>query len=509
MRWRVGLRWLVVIAVLVHLPLLLDDAGFFDGALLTNLADHGRFRELHRWFYNAGLSPEYWLHRTLWLLPAAAWVHRLVSLGAVVGIGAIVFVVANRYTALTRRETFALACLIVAFPAYHIFVSILSIIYILPTLLLYLGWLLYFDGRIEERGRGYRLVAYALMFLSFVHNSLLVFHYAFAGLAVWILVARGTRISAAVKRIWPVLVLPVGFQIVKVIWFEPRGIYAGYNRLVLLDGSLSLSQRVRMLGGGLLAFVGSPWLLVLAPIALVVIWWLYRRRAITALTAQLVLFGAGFYVAAIVPYLLVGKSPEPGLVWTDRFSMEAVLGLALLALGTARIAGELVQRRAAEALVLALAWLWSVERLESHYLVWTTRAARDAAIVDRLRDHSPPPPGTALYWRDDHPVGDETYRFYELGDKLDQAWGSQRWVAFDGRTTETLASRADLLTPKLRSGYLAHDFVTNGCHGEVIITSHASNGIALRYLATFWSASRRAAVVHDLATVTITKPTCP
>ncbi|MEP6859994.1 MAG: hypothetical protein ABJE66_05200 [Deltaproteobacteria bacterium] len=497
------------IAVLVHLPLLLDDAGFFDGALLQNLADHGRFRELHRWFYNAGLSPEYWLHRTLWLLPAAAWVHRLVSFGAVVGIGAIVFVVANRYTALARRETFALACLVVVFPAYHIFVSILSIIYILPTFLLYLGWFLYFDGRIEDRGRSYRLVAYVLIFLSFVHNSLLVFHYAFACLAVWILVARGTRISAAVKRIWPVLVLPVAFQIVKVIWFQPRGIYAGYNRLVLLDGTTPLSHRVRMLGGGLLAYVGSPWLLALAPVAALVIWWLYRSRAITGLTAQVVLFGAGFCAAAIVPYLLVGKSPEPGLAWTDRYSMEAALGLALLALGAARIAGELLRRGASEGVVLALAWLWSVERLESHYFVWTTRAARDAAIVDRLRELSPPLPGTALAWRDDHPVGDETYRFYELGDKLDQAWGAQRWVAFDSRTTESVASRADLLTPKLRSGYLANDFVTNGCHGAVIITSNASDGIALRYLATFWSASRRAAIVHDLVTVQITDPTCP
>lgn len=251
--------------------------------------------------------------------------------------------------------------------------------------LFFLAWLL-----IDR----HRVVAAVLFFLSFSTNSLLVF-YALPFLDV--MVRRGAWASPGalarfLVRHLDLVLLPFVFFAIKVHFYSPHGVYAGYNAIRGFERFEPAAHLTRMQWSLYLDSLPLVASLAYLPLA----WLLLRRGGLVPRpgwqSVPLLLTGLVAMLLAVAPYWLIGLTPY-FRIWESRHQLLLPLGGALVVVGALAIplpGGHAIQRQVRLGLAAAMTALClcvTIDFNASAWIDWRKQQAliRLLALNDRVR----------------------------------------------------------------------------------------------------------------------------
>ena len=345
----------------------------------------------------------------------------------------------RRIPSLTANEQVFVAALVLALPLMAARQALSVEQYALSYALFYLAW--YLLVRTTPPGRASLFTVGALFAASFTTNSLLPFylvpmlHRGFDGYR------GGMSAPRYLARYWPLLALPAGWFLAKLIFFQPYGLYVGYNAISprrLLQATLLLCLVALPLGGVLLATRKvDP-----------------RFRGI--LTASFA--GAFLIVLAVYPYIAVDKGP-PFIEWETRNELLLPLGVALLVLAICRLARLALGRGAAQLMgmaVLASSLVLSASICASYLVDWQ----KQDALVGAFRRTPALESASTVVFRDETRsmnIFQRRYRFYEWNGLLKRAFGDETRFAVGDNPSQIRR----LLTGRFKKYelYAARDYV--------------------------------------------------
>ncbi|WP_433694655.1 hypothetical protein [Herbaspirillum seropedicae] len=189
---------------------------------------------------------------------------------------------------------------------------------------------------------------------SYLVNSLLVFY---ALIPIYLLFMnywnqeRTQSISELIRSYGVFLILPILTFGAKQLWGRPYGIYLGYNSISLPDASLFPRQIAYVIHECLFkpvkfafkAGASTPWLWAISALVLVGLIVVMRRMTSKIASRESsferypifnLLLGLIMLLLAIIPYMVVGKTPE-ALGWESRHQLLVPLGCAWLVVALA------------------------------------------------------------------------------------------------------------------------------------------------------------------------------
>ncbi|MBY5820386.1 hypothetical protein HFN60_32880 [Rhizobium leguminosarum] len=311
-----------------------------------------------------------------------------------------------------------------------------------------------------------RALAICVYFVAFTLNSLLVL-YAAGFLLIYAarLKRTGRRIDNGRELISTFLafcrdradfaILPVIYWLFKGIFFKKTGLYNRYNSFDL-DIESIFANGSKFIANGIIFPLEksfSDWNLYVHLGAafcsiLFVVFFVFASRK-SARNAQLdersghgfkiIGFGLFLLLCGTLPYILVGKSPEPGVLMRNGILMP--LPLAVIAIGAWRAAkvrsATLLNEKVSIGLFLVLLTVFTGRWWES-YVTWQARAAKDLAVSQYLVDNSEWSK-YSVYWIKDNArvLGEASeYGFADYTYKFRTIWGGQTRMAFTPEHTE-------------------------------------------------------------------------
>jgi hypothetical protein len=442
---------LLLLIVVTQGPMLLMDGTYFDGRALLNHLGQKNWPVLQTWFGEAGLMGFYEIYRAVGSFPNIVLAYRLTAFLALGLSALLVYLICYRSRLLSRSESFFVALVQLTFPAFR---SNFSLI-VLPFLLGYASFLLgaYLAIRSYD-ARGWirhasRLMSLVLLFLSYTTNSVLVLHYGFL-LFMLLMVRRREQltVSALVRRyalrFADFAVLPIVYWIVKEVLFPRHGVYENYNQFVFAPKEIALglmrffaNSVVIQTNETLITLLALPviWLLVMA----VTVFALARTRFRDTVTFDsptpswgMILFGAVLLLLAMVPYVLVQKTPGVYGFGT-RFAIFISLGVGVVVVGTVKAVfgaagGRITQTGVVVLVTLVLAF--SLSRMQTIFH-WQARWIKDRSIELHLRE-MPPCPASTYFIDEEFPLADEvasqSYFSYDWSTLFETAWGDESRV---------------------------------------------------------------------------------
>ncbi|MBA5804006.1 hypothetical protein [Rhizobium changzhiense] len=313
------------------------------------------------------------------------------------------------------------------------------------------------------RGRNHyllRALAICVYFIAFTLNSLLVLYAAGFALvyAVW-LKRTGRRVRHARELISTFssfclaradfTALPIVYWAYKVILYQKSGLYSNYNSFTLDVESIAKNSYQFVVNGIIFPLAKSfdgwnSYLYLGAAVCsiLFVACFVFVNRG-NARNAQIeeqsgdgfkiIGFGLFALLCGTLPYILVGKSPAPGVLMRNAMLMP--LPLSVVGIGIWRAvkfrSTNLRSQGVAVALFVALLSVFTGRWWES-YAAWQARAAKDLAVSQYLADH-PEWSAFSVYWiADKFPMSPEVseYGFADYTSKFRMLWGGQTRMAF-------------------------------------------------------------------------------
>ena len=309
---------------------------------------------------------------------------------------------------LTPNERVFVAALVLVLPLMAARHTLIVQHYALSLALFFLGW--YLLVRASPPTRATLWVAGVLFVASFTTNSLLPF-YLLPMVHFWYQNGRRTGVPLRhyLSRYWPLLILPGAWYIAKVLWFQPYGLYDGYNAVTLRA-----------------MWRPTVWIVVAA----VPLGGLYTaRRQLGARTLGILtpLFAGAFMtVLAIYPYVVVGKK-LPFAEWETRDELLMPIGVAVLVLAFCRMVGAALGRNAARVAglaSLAASVVLSMSICAGYLLDWQ----KEEALVELFKTTPALQSATTVIF-DDQTRGanifHRTYRFYEWNGLMRRAYGTE------------------------------------------------------------------------------------
>ncbi|MBB4480082.1 hypothetical protein [Rhizobium etli] len=372
------------------------------------------------------------------------------------------YLLASKSGFFSEREALVLAIFTQLLPlptitvifTYSIYFNAYALFLLATYLFLSIEWV---RGRSHYLFRGLALCIY---FIAFTLNSLLVLYAAGFVLvyAVW-LRRTGRRVRHARELISTFssfclaradfTILPLAYWIYKAIFYQRSGQYSNYNSFTLEVESIARNSYQFIVNGIVFPFAKS-----------LAVWdsYLYLAAAVCSIffvacfmllnsgdarNAQpderrgggfkIVGFGIFLLLCGTVPYILVGKSPAPGVLM--RNSMLMPLPLAVVGIGIWRVLkfrSPILQSQSVSiVLFVALLTVFTGRWWES-YASWQARAAKDLAVSQYLADH-PEWSAFSVYWIVDNlPLTKEVseYGFADYTSKFRMLWGGQTRMAF-------------------------------------------------------------------------------
>ncbi|TAN55803.1 MAG: hypothetical protein EPN26_04785, partial [Rhodospirillales bacterium] len=468
-------------ALLATYPVLLvTDARFVDGLYFENFLEAGRFDIVEGLFASTSMHIWAWMMRPLSGVAGGGYFFRAAEFLSILTLSASILFTTGRMGGLALSERLGLAVLAGVYPVYSSAMMSSTVIYYLPTALFFAAWAIYFSNAMTDKSRPWtEALLLAVLFISFIHNSLLVFQYAL--LLTLFLVKSG-----GLDRIWNLrlagqfalrhahmILLPPIFFATRLLLLPPSGIYAHHNTL-LFDPARNLKS-MAVLGFNAiarnLAEAGTWALPVLIAIGLAV--YVLRPRLQDAYwrkTMFLAVLGGILTLAALFPYGAVGKGGVPLKSFGMRYAAQMGLGLGLMLLAWVRSLPGVGEKGRTIVLVLLILLVGRVSFGDQ--LLWQGRWAKDMATIRVLSRLPLPPPGTVLLWDDGWKIGGEAYRSFELSWLMREAWGHESWIGMykGDRTIAEFAQRREDRA-ELRDQYLLSEFVANGCSATLRLTS--------------------------------------
>ncbi|MDT8304894.1 MAG: hypothetical protein RRC07_03065 [Anaerolineae bacterium] len=397
---------LAAAALMLHGLVLLNDGLYVDGWLYYVYLSEPRWNLLAELLAQQGIPQVIILFRFLSLFPDFLLAYKVVAFLSILASGLSIYAIARELHYLSRFESLFLAVFAMAFPAYQYAVEISHLWNVVPYALFYAGWYLAFRAaraaheRTALRHLTLRLGALLLLIASFMNGALLVYTF---GLLILYLhhVARMRRLplraiaSHAVTRHADFLLLPFAFWLVASVSLSREGVFASYNQLSA--GSLfSVGAWWQFARDGIFAQVGRsirllpvwPALLVLAGVLLLNARCRLEARPLLGARVPLKMmaaFGLALLLLAALPFVAVGKLPEP-YGFNTRVTLLTGLPVAILSLAFFRATFSLGDRTVHRSGFLALTLLFTafwLAQLDS-YLVWQARWVKEQSILAQL-----------------------------------------------------------------------------------------------------------------------------
>lgn len=239
-----------------------------------------------------------------------------------------------------------------------------------------------------------RMIVLTLFSCSFSTGSLLVFY----GLPLAYLFhtqrPRFERTESLIGHHIDFLVLPFVFFAIKSVWFVPSGLYAGYNAVSAVNlitvpiGFLyTLKQYVfDVLSKGIGA-VGNALVLGASFLFFLVLRQFKQSESSTASDVRFILLGLGAVLIGVLPYLMVGKSPD-SILWNDRHALPLPLGAAFFAVYFFRLLGSKI-RLSHEKTVMVYALLlaaFTIQNIQTA-LAFQRDSYKQVGLIERFKDN--------------------------------------------------------------------------------------------------------------------------
>ena len=428
----------VVVVTVIHVWLLLNDGHFWD-AWLTWMAGQTRdWPTLHQWYVDSGIPQIGWEHQ-LALMPGSLLLYRVIVFACFVLAATALLQVCSRLQ-IPRLEALVALVIFVGHPAMEVGVSIICMPYVVSLAAFALS------AEIILRGPPTALRHVALLpllFLAFTTQSFLVLHVAL--LPFYMLNAVGPRPwpttwPRALLRFGALIVAPFAYYFFMKEYFPTGGAYATYNDF--RDETASMMKVVEAFRDNAVpaqitkAAQTLGWIVIVAVgvgAAAVVGMNPAPPRASAGRAAILVLASLAMCVAAVFPYVVVGKGPRAD-GWSLRHALLVPGALALSMCALAQVASWLgrpvraVVVGAGTALALSFSTATTVD-----YLGWLGRAAKDQAIIAALAKRGPQELGVVWVSDEFPPFAGERYRYYELTGLFWSAWGTMHTAGFPVR----------------------------------------------------------------------------
>jgi hypothetical protein len=524
---------LLLLTVLAAQTLCLaSDVRLLDGLFLEYQLERYGVAALHWWFSPFSMEPWVWLLSPLAGSSHAGVVMRIAEVLSVAVLSWSVYFIASKHTSLGKDESWCLAALAGVHPVYAGSVQSITVIYLLPTGIFFVAWAAHIHLSLTRRNRLiYDALCLTALCLAFVHNSLLVVNYACLALLFALTYQRdlprdlrqfGRQLLTFLRNQWLFAIAPVLFYVARAQLFPPRG---AHNQLISSQITVAKTFLSLFKVGVIDPLISSVGMTAMLLAAVSLFLYLVRARrddGQRGITVAVFMMGLLFVAAAIYPYAAVGKAaPYESLF--SRYTIQCGTGLGLLILAGVRSLGP-ASAHLRTTILGAFIAAFSLATVDLQAM-WLARWAKDRAVIHHFSRIPPPPEGTTFVWRDKFPVGDEVYRYFELGYFMRSAWGKEAWLAFDSRQLSKSLDLTGIVAQSFVYGrnaeYAQADFVDSGCRGEItvepgeIIENPSKNAVfdhrfvARRYLLGYlFNKAQLNDLLDDLVRVNISPINC-
>jgi hypothetical protein len=468
-------------ALFAHGVLLLNDGIYWDDWLLLPQLHRGDWQSIDALVREAGLTPfNAAFLDSFAYLPGGVFTVKLAAFALIVAIACLAYLIAIE-AGLGRLDAWLVSALAMTFPGFQDWVLLATVAEVsdLAVFLLATFLLLRAERAEPVPRRALRLGAAVAFVLSFGLSSLLTLYFGALFLLLLVLL-RSISVRDLLQTRWlyglALLALPVLYWEVSQRFFQPSGLYVGYNAIatntsVVMAGYISFirhgisDQFEQALGVGLRPLV---WPLFGALIVGLALAWrrvgehakMSRRPALAGAVLGFLALGL-----AILPYAAVGKYPTAH-GWDTRHDLLVALPLMLLVVVGVRLALPSGRRALVGIGLLGIvAVALSATGIED-YAALQSRWATDQAVMAQL--HKNAGAGRySVYWvHDEAPGPEDFYRFYEWSAMLGNVYGGQTRIGLDTRnyTPEFLAH-----TEFFNDRYDLAGFDPRGCQADITV----------------------------------------
>jgi hypothetical protein len=448
---------LVVITLLTHWMLLVNEGIYAeDWGLFPALkySDWDAFKDV---FWSSGVPTS-----ILYFWPLSLFVNTLffkaINFSLIILGSIFVYLIGLKTRFLNRSEAFWIAVLCIVLPIYKVYVISTYYYYIAAYVVFLSATYVYLKMNSASHGWSRLLLRIVSLFLyafSFNISSLLVFY--FSALALFYAVYRQSKQAAStdfslifkdiigfIKSNLDFFVLPFVYWIAKQIFTPTSGLYSNYNGFNISFASFTKHVVAFIINGVWMPISDSLFLLLIISAGIVIVCAFLPkgvRRSVVALKSdgirdsrrsrQILIFGILLLFAAIFPYALVGKAPEPGVLMRHALLISLPMGVILVGLYGLLRERLKVNRKIAYSLVgifivcLQFGWWQS-------YIPWQARWVKDQSVTLYL-ESNPNWSNYDIYWIEDKFLIDgvsNEYGFADYTARFRMLWGGQTRMAF-------------------------------------------------------------------------------
>jgi hypothetical protein len=252
--------------------------------------------------------------------------------------GVLIYLILKNIKELNKTNLFFLTLLFLVIPVASGKISISIIPFLFPVFLFYISFYL-LTLYLKRPIFIFRLMLLALFFVSFSTNSVLVFYFS---IFIYIYYYKfgleydqlWNKIKNIIIEYWDFLLLPFIYFIYKAIYLKPYGLYAGYNKMSILNIFDAIKIVFLNFDNSFVEVVFKSlytlsffWI-----IAFIGIYFIVKKSKNTFIVKNhkvFFLLGILLFILAVFPYAMVGKNSELES-WNSRFQILTPLGLSFL-----------------------------------------------------------------------------------------------------------------------------------------------------------------------------------
>ncbi|MCU1762148.1 hypothetical protein NTD84_20805 [Pseudomonas sp. 14P_8.1_Bac3] len=467
---------LFIIYAIAHLWILfLHDSIFWDDWTLAGANSDVIIEK----FRMAGL-PFSWtghLHVILSYFPRA--IYRILTFTSYFIAGYFLFKTLSNADEKIRGYIFPITLLFLIAPFNSARIAAINLPYALCYLAFFAAW--------SQMGRR-PIISIALFIFSFNTASLLVF-YAVPFLEYSIR-NNGFRFFTKKEfyiKNWILIILPPAFWVIKNSFFQPYGLYAGYNQ------GFSASNIPYALGLQISDIISTVYTwrwreLLLTGLLTFISFKLIDRNTLflesTSKSQNLILMISGVAVLALAefPYLILAYPPR-FFSWDSRHQLLMPLGFSIFTVGLAFLIGSSL-RKAFLSIIIGLSLTFWLLQYNSYYIDWT----KQKEIMRVISDNDEIRAGRLIVFEDHTGIPNANGRsivYYEWNGILANLYGDERRFGIDQvQWSNSICKRND---PKFNPHYRSSE-VEGNTKGDIVLVKllrQASTSVIDKVLSSY------------------------
>ena len=258
------------------------------------------------------------------MLKTGPWLYKFLTFVLMFASGLLLNSIIKRHPFVKKEARIFIVLLFLVLPFNAARVALMDFPYTICCFMFFLAWVL------MDR---FRVLALVLFFLSFNTNSLLVFY----AIPVFDMMYRNSNLTHlksasryAIKKA-DYFILPFLYFFVKIKYYSPSGIYAGYNQSYSMKNIISgpLYQAYNFIGIDVNVF----WSILFSLLAIMLIKTQYlSMNEEQPKSREIFAVGVIVFILGAFPYWILGYVPT-FTEWTSRHQLLLPLGTALMIVG--------------------------------------------------------------------------------------------------------------------------------------------------------------------------------